>query len=176
MGAARVLISTQTVGSGGAASVTFSSIPATYTDLKLVASTRSDRTAGSVSNIYLQINSITSSVYSFKQVSGTGSTTDSNQGASVAPTSASIGHTSQATHTANTFGSLEFYIPNYSGSTIKSLSSESVQETNDFPAYTTLSAWLVNNTAAVSSLTLTTTSTFNFAQHSTFSLYGISKS
>ena len=37
--------STVTVGAGGAANITFSSIPSTYTDLKLVWSARSARTA-----------------------------------------------------------------------------------------------------------------------------------
>jgi hypothetical protein len=169
------LIQAQTLGAS-AASVVFSSIPSTYTDLKLVASTRSDRNAGSVSNIYVKVNSITTSVYSIKQLSGTGSTTDNNSVASAAPTSASAGHTSQTTDTASTFGSFEFYIPNYAGANAKSASAESVQENNATAAYATIEAWLMADTAAVTSLTLTTTSTFNFVQYSTFYLYGIKNS
>jgi hypothetical protein len=169
------LIQAQTLGSS-AASVTFSAIPATYTDLKLVGSTRSTRNAGSTSNIYLQVNSITTSVYSFKQVAGTGSVTDNNQGSSVAPTAASLGFTSQSTDTASTFGSFEFYIPNYAGSNNKSLSADAVQENNATGAYASLTAWLLANTAAITSLTLTTTATFSFAQYSSFYLYGIKNS
>ena len=169
------LIEAKTLGSS-AASVTFSSIPGTYTDLKLVGSTRTTRNVGSTSQIYLQVNSITTSVYSFKQVSGTGSATDWNQGSSVAPTAATIGQTSQSTDTASTFGNFEFYIPNYAGSNNKSLSADSVQENNATAAYASLTAWLMANTAAITSLTLTTTATFSFAQYSSFYLYGIKNS
>jgi hypothetical protein len=144
--------------------------------LKLVASTRTNRSVGSVSNLYLQVNSITTAVYSIKQLSGTGSTTDNTSVTSAAPTSATAGHTSQSTDTANTFGSFEFYIPNYAGSNNKSLSSDAVQENNASAAYASLTAWLMANTAAITSLTLTTTATFSFAQYSTFYLYGIKNS
>jgi hypothetical protein len=169
------LIEAQTLGSS-AASVTFSSIPATYTDLKLVGSTRTTRNVGSVSNLYLQVNSITSAVYTIKQLSGTGSAADNNTASNVVPTSASVGHTSQSTDTANTFGNFEFYIPNYAGSNNKSLSSDAVQENDASAAYSSLTAWLMANTAAITSLTLTTTATFSFVQYSSFYLYGIKNS
>ena len=157
-----------------AASVTLDNIPQTgYTDLKLVASTRTDRNVGSVSNIYVTINSITTSVYSIKALSGTGSALDNNSTTNGAPTNTLAGHTSQSTDTASTFGSLEVYIPNYAGATAKSASVESVQENNATGAYATINAWLINDTAAITSITLTPTSTFNFVANSTFYLYGI---
>jgi hypothetical protein len=160
--------------SANAASVTLDNIPQTgYTDLKLVASTRTDRNVGSVSSIYVTINSITTSVYSIKALSGTGSALDSNSTTNGAPTNTLAGHTSQSNNTASTFGSFEFYIPNYAGATAKSASVESVQENRATGAYATINAWLINDTAAITSITLTPTSTFNFVANSTFYLYGI---
>ena len=56
-------------------SVTFSSIPATYTDLKVVASIRSDR-AGAESNLTLKFNSSTSG-YSRRELYGNGASAGS---------------------------------------------------------------------------------------------------
>jgi hypothetical protein len=45
MATSTTLIASSTVGSGGAANVTLSSIPSTYTDLKILASTQDSRGA-----------------------------------------------------------------------------------------------------------------------------------
>ena len=51
--ATEVLLDSYTVGSGGISSVTFSNIPQTYTDLKIVAST----VTGGFDWIYIAFNS-----------------------------------------------------------------------------------------------------------------------
>jgi len=83
---------------------------------------------------------------------------------------------SGANATANTFGNDELYIPNYTGSTYKSISSDTVSESNgSAPSDAIASLWagLWNNTAAITSITLSPGAGGTFVQYSTFHLYGI---
>jgi hypothetical protein len=161
---------------GSQSSVVFNSIPSTYTDLKMVGSLRTDRATGSVATVSLKLNSTTTSVYSSKELGGTGSASDYGQYSNVAPTALYVGRVSQSTDTANTFGSLEVYIPNYAGSTTKSVSCESVQENNATAAFAQMTAWLCTDTSPITSMTFTTNSGTSFVQYSTFYLYGIKNS
>ena len=166
-----IKIASNTVGSGGASSVTFSSIPSTYTDLLLKISARA-----SFSDYDLQLNvhlNGNTSNYSQRAVFGTGSNVYSYT-ATIAGYAASV---MGALGTANTFGNAEVYVPNYAGSTNKSYSVDNVTELN---ASTNnrldLLAGLWSDTSAVSSMTITTAGGTSFVQYSTFTLYGISKS
>ena len=163
------LISRQTVGSAGAASVTFSNIPATFTDLNLVFSARnSDATA--VRDFRVQFNSDTAAnyfnmeVYGISGSAGSGSnTTNQIQGACNADTS-----------TASLFTNISLYVPNYASSNHKSISIDNATENNstsDAQLRLIASKW--SNTAAITSIQITTNSG-NYMQYSTFSLYGIS--
>jgi hypothetical protein len=146
-----------------AASVTFASIPQTgYTDLKIVAAARTDTTTP---NIMITLNGSTSS-FTNKVVYGTGSSALSTSYARF------VGYASMSTDTASTFGNSEIYIPNYSGSTNKSFSSDAVHENNATAANAGLSAGLWSNTAAITSVGLSPDSG-NFVANSTFSLYGL---
>ncbi|CAB4173630.1 hypothetical protein UFOVP973_1, partial [uncultured Caudovirales phage] len=60
-----VLLNSNTVGVGGTASVTFSSIPQTYTDLMVRISARSTLSGAKV---IVQINGVTSSSYQGKNL------------------------------------------------------------------------------------------------------------
>ncbi len=62
-----------------AASVTFSAIPATYTDLVIRCSGRSDSSFSAVLDLYLSFNGSTAT-YSRTQIRGYGSTADSSNG------------------------------------------------------------------------------------------------
>jgi hypothetical protein len=70
-------IATTTLGSA-AATVTFSSIPATYTDLVLIISGAKTNTGNS--DVYWQANSDTSSLYSQTSLYGNGSAAGSDRG------------------------------------------------------------------------------------------------
>jgi hypothetical protein len=159
-----------TVGSGGAADITFSAIPNTYTDLVVKVSSRS-AAAGINDTISLQFNGDTGANYSRRQLYGTGSAagSDSQSGMDRAQSAPTNGNGS----TANTFSSTEFYISNYSGNTQKSISSESVQETNAATAYMGLMANLWTGTAAVSSIKIFAQGG-NLLQYTTAYLYGVS--
>jgi len=150
------------------ASVTFSNIPQTgYTDLKIVGSARatSATTYGQVTMIF---NGSTTG-YSSKNLEGGDGVANSYSTSST--TSLTAGYVSAGNATANTFGTFEVYIPNYTSSNNKSVSVTSAGETNAANGiYMNLFANLWSNTAPISSITLTSG---NLAQYSTFSIYGV---
>jgi hypothetical protein len=164
-------IYTQTVGSGGAASVTFNNIPQTFTDLKVVISGRTNRAlVNDEANMY--INNSSSSIYSSTRIQGDGS------GATSTRTSAysvfiNWGDVPGASATSNTFGNLEIYIPNYTSSNFKSLILDTVLENNATYGTQSLYSGLWASTAAITSLSFNPRVGPNFVQYSTFSLYGI---
>ena len=163
------LINSVTVGSGGAADITFSSIPATYTDLLLKISTRTDF-ASVNDNIKITYNSLTTS-FSMIRLYGSGSAAGTS---SVSDNTASI-VTNGTSSTSSTFNNADLYIPNYTSSNYKSYSIDSVSETNATGTYMYLSAGLWSNTAAITSIGLLPQQGTNFLQYSTAYLYGISK-
>lgn len=165
------LIETVTVGSGGAASIEFTSIPQTYTDLQLVVSGRS---TGAVvaANISMTFNG-SATGYSTRNVWGNGSVVQ-NDSSSTSFIYGSVA-VSGASATASVFGNSSFYIPNYAGSTNKSVSMDFVTENNATTAYNVLVAGFWSNTAAITQITMVLNSG-NFAQYSSASLYGIKNS
>jgi len=163
------LIASNTVGSGGASSVTFSSIPQTYTDLVLKSSVRSTSTDNWLN---ISFNGTSATVnWSARWIGGTG--TAANSSSSTNSTYSVLENDS--TTTASTFSNSEIYIPNYTSANAKSLSLDNVFENNATAAQSFLMASLWNNTAAITSMTLTPSSV-NIAQYSTFYLYGIKNS
>ena len=166
------LISNVVIGSGGAANIEFTSIPATYTDLKLVLSGRTTRSAVG-EEIAFRVNSLSTSIYSSKFIfalsSGASSATESSvtqcYGGTVPSTNA----------TSNTFGSLQMYIPNYAGSNHKPMSFESVLANNSTSAYELwVSSYVVATNSAISSINVYPINSGSFVQYSTAYLYGIS--
>jgi hypothetical protein len=164
------LISSVTVGSGGAANIEFTSIPNTYTDLKIVFSLRDASNTGDVWDwLDLTFNSNTSN-YSARMLYGTGSAT----GGTSNTTQIKYGYYTSSTATASTFGNGEIYIPNYLDSNYKSILGNAVSENNATAAIATLQAGLWSNSSTITSVKLT--ARISFAQYSTAYLYGISKS
>jgi hypothetical protein len=162
------LISSVTVGSGGAASVEFTSIPATYTDLviKLSARLTTSPESSPWSSVYVSLNGSGSS-FAYKLLYGSGSSAASQSGTT------QIAWVDSSDATASTFGNAEIYIPNYAGSNYKSISTDFVTENNSTAALMGLNATLWSNTAAITSFAVAPASG-NFTQYSTAYLYGIS--
>jgi hypothetical protein len=156
--------------SSSAASVTFSSIPATYTDLVLRTSTRDDR-ADTQNAIRMRINGNTSTVYSLTRIFGDG-TNPSSQRLSNQDFS-QIYYENSANTTANTFTNGEFYFPNYLASQNKPISAFMAQERNLTEAFIANSAILFSSTAVITSLSFEPASS-SFVSGSSFYLYGIS--
>jgi hypothetical protein len=166
-------IASVTVGSGGSATIAFSSIPATYTDLIVKVSGRSTSGGGDCS---VTFNGSGGTAYSSRLIYGDGSAaaTATSTGAAFATWGA--GAINRSTTTSNTFANTDIYIPNYAGSNYKSLSTDSVEENNATQAYSELAASLWADTAGITSITLTPSSSGNFVQYSTATLYGIKNS
>jgi hypothetical protein len=161
-------IATVTVGSGGAASIDFTSIPGTMTDLMVVVSTRASDGYPDT-GIWIQFNGSTSS-YTRRTLYGTG------DGGKASTTASDIFFYSPATTaTANTFGNSTFYIPNYAGSTNKSVSVDTVNENNAAYSLSGITAGLWSNTAAITSIKIVSATASNLLQYSTATLYGITK-
>lgn len=74
-------IATTTVGSGGTATVTFSSIPATYTHLQIRCLMRTDRAVAYTATNW-RFNSDSSSNYSYHAITGDGATATADAGVS----------------------------------------------------------------------------------------------
>jgi len=164
-------ISTVTVGSGGASSIDFTSIPQTYTDLVIKISARNDR-ANVVDYYKVKFNSSATS-YSERVVYGNGTnpTSESNNATTYAFNFAING----ASSTASTFSNTEFTIPNYTSANFKSYSTDAVTENNATTAYAALTGGLWSNTAAITSISFESANFANFVQYSTATLYGIRK-
>jgi hypothetical protein len=168
-----VKIASVTVGSGGASSIAFTSIPATFTDLCVLLSVRSATSFGSGSEgLGLAINN-TYSGYSTLTIFGNGSSATSYAN----PTYRDIARTNSADQTANVFSNVSVYIPNYTSTTNKSVSTDGVAENNGTTALATLSAFIQTVTVPITSLYFdNATSGGNYVQYSTATLYGIKNS
>lgn len=165
-------LATTTVGSGGIGSITFSSIPGVYTDLMLLISGRATYSNGQDCElIEIQFNGSSANLSGRRLYAitpstlGTGSSPTNGGGIDVGPISA-------INNTANVFGTVEVYIPNYASSNFKTISAEGIQE-NQGAAQLEIIGNIWSNTSAITSITLLTNHASNFVQHTTATLYGI---
>lgn len=157
-------LSTVTVGAGGAATIAFTNIPQTYTDLVIRMSGRSTTTDV---DMFFTFNSNTSN-YTRRVLRGTGSNASSTtNNDNYATTIDGSGETS------NTFANLEMYIPNYASSNFKAYSIDDVFENNSTTAYQYLLGGSWSNTSPATSLTFYFLSGGTFAQYTTATLYGV---
>lgn len=158
------LIETKTL-TGTAASIEFTSIPQTYTDLLVLVSLR-----GTTSQIYILTDIFfngSTTGFSSRGLEGNGSSAVSYTNSTIY-----INAGNGATSTANTFSNHSIYIPNYAGSTNKSVSVDGVSENNATTAYASIQAGLWANTAAITSIQIKARAD-SFVAGSTVSLYGI---
>lgn len=161
-------IATVVVGSGGTSAINFTSIPQTFTDLKIVLSSRSLQ-----GNVYgggrLEFNSSTNN-YSWRRLRGDGSAAASDN--STSATSITNWDMNGANATASVFSNIEFYIPNYTSSNYKSVFVDYVGENNATEAHMGMVAGLWSDTSAITSIKLYSGGG-NLVQHTTATLYGI---
>ena len=160
------------VFSSNAMSVTFSAIPATYTDLML-------RISGltSYGNYYddlkIIINSDTATNYSYTAVYGNGTS-----GGSLASSGLSFANARFCMNGSfsSGFGNAEVYIPNYLVSAHKQISSFGVAERNSADTNLGATAILWRNNASITSLILSSANNGTLQSNSSFYLYGIKNS
>jgi len=163
-------IATYSVGSGGSSSIEFTSIPATYSHLQVRVIARGTNASSSIYQ-KIQFNSDTSSVYADHYLLGDGASTSA--GASVNAAFIGVGSTTAANATASIFGSIIIDILDYANTnkfkTIRNLEGFDVNGSGGMVA---LTSGLWRSTSAVTSIKFTP-SAGNFAQYSSFALYGI---
>lgn len=165
------LISAVTVGSGGASSIDFTSIPSTYTDLVLKCSLRTNYSGSNYGYVDLKFNG---SAANFTARRLLGYSTAANSSSS---TQFNAPQNSDAA-TSSTFSNMEIVIPNYAGSNYKSISVDSVTENNSGSAeaaFCTLLAGLWSSSSAINQLTISPWSSYGTVlnQYSTAYLYGV---
>lgn len=168
-----ISIGSTTVGSGGASSISFSSIPSTYTDLILFLSLRNDSAGAVGRTVNVTFNGSTSG-YSYRMIEHTGTNiyTGSGTSASSLPLAVSIGPAA----TSNVFSNTFIYIPNYAGSKNKAVSSDDTMENDSSSIYSHVVRGMWSNTNAITSINLVNDNASNFTQYSTAYLYGIKNS
>lgn len=164
----QTLIASATVGAGGATNIDFSSIPGIYTDLVLVISARSG-SAGDT--LWMRFNNDSSTVCTDRWVVGDGATASSSSSGGNA--FLRLG-TITSGDTANTFNSFQVVIPNYAGSTNKTVSTDAVNENNATTSYQRITAGIWPVTSAITRITISNNGS-SISQYSTAYLYGTLK-
>jgi hypothetical protein len=157
-------ISTVTVGSGGQATITFSSIPATYKHLQI----RYINTTTTVNqNLTFRFNGDTGSNYAWHRLLGDGSSAIAD-GVSTT-TGMNIGRSGG---NSTSFAAGVFDVLDYSN-TSKNKTARTLYGTDqNGSGLIFLASGLWQNTAAITSITITS-GAGDFAQYSQFALYGI---
>jgi hypothetical protein len=158
--------------SGSVASIDFTSIPSTYTDLILDISLRSNRSDISTAyndGVLMTFNG-SGTGYLNRAVEGTGSSVAAFTGLT---SSINLNQIPTINATASTFSNTLIYIPNYAGSNNKSLSLDYAQENNMTFSLLGLTAGVWSNTAAITSIKLAPQVGTAFLQYSTAYLYGV---
>lgn len=169
------VISSQTLNTN-TSTISFNSIPQTYTDLVLRITTRSSSSA-QPDWIYLTSNSNTGSIYSWVRIQSNGSASSAARQAATTPVASGasyFGFITGTSDTADSFASVEMYIPSYTNSTYsKQVSVHSITTNNATLSYQNLYANLIGSSAAISSISLSAQG--NFVSGSSFILYGVKK-
>ena len=165
-------IATANVGSGGIVSVTFSSIPATYTHLQIRGSVQASTTNQQYNNVRLELNSDTTNAnYNIHLLYG--------QGSSALATTTQfplIGYMQDKTSGANTYSGFIIDVLDYANTNkYKTLRSLFGGDVNMAGGVLGLQSELWMNTAAITTITLTATNGTSplFTQYSQWALYGI---
>jgi hypothetical protein len=175
----------QVVTAGTATTVSFSSIPATFTSLLIIGQASDTAASTSFATATLQFNADTAANYMWKYFGNIGA------GASLASWTGSGGDAGQAvsassigcmqvpgTSNANAVAMTTIEIPNYAGTTFHKLvqsktfghNGATLATTTAINGYTMWGKWA--NTAAITSIVITKATTA-FTNGSTFTLYGI---
>ncbi len=158
-------IATVTVGAGGTSTITFSSIPSTYQHLQIRYIARNSSLS---SNTVMTFNSDSAGNYSTHYLLGNGASASS-----AGEVNSTYIYTDILSQTSTSYAATIVDVLDY-------------KDTNKYTTARSLSGldmngsgtvWLVSgawrNTAAVNSITFKIGAGFNFAQYSSFALYGI---
>jgi hypothetical protein len=158
------LIASQTLGSA-ASSITFSSIAASWTDLRLVF-VGTGNTAGM--SVLLQFNGDTATNYSITELWGDG--TNIFSGSGINRTLITLTYADGLRTSVPSFRTADIF--SYAGSTYKTvLTTESSDFNGSGSVCRTVQLW--RSTSAITSIYVFSSSTFTFSSGTTAQLYGI---
>jgi hypothetical protein len=160
-------LQTVTVGSGGASSITFSSIPSTYTHLQI----RAMSLTSSAVQIRLDLNGLTGSQSVYSRHHLTGIAAGPVAGGSASPASQFLNQGVATDATYPTVNILDFldYANTNKYKTIRNLTGI---DRNTTDGAITLSSHLYMDTTAISTISISANGA-NFNQYSSFALYGV---
>ena len=162
-------IATVTVGAGGAATISFSSIPATYKHLQLRLYAKSTRAAGNAGDaINMRFNSDSGTNYSYHQLQGNGTTAS----ASGLATQSQIQIERAGDATASIVGVMIVDILEYANTNIYKTTRNLGGVDFNGSGYVTLMSGNWRSTAAINAISLDPNAG-DFAQYSQAALYGI---
>lgn len=163
-------IATVTVGSGGSSTITFSSIPSTYTHLQVRGIMRTDR-ASTTDYLYLRFNSDSGSNYAYHRLNGNGSTAGAD--ASSSTTAIIFDRAGAASATASIFGGFVMDILDYANTNKYKVSRSLGGVDTNGGGEIHIESGLWQNTNAITTVTITSGTSSTFQQYSHFALYGI---
>lgn len=162
-------IATVTVGSGGVASIDFTSIPSTFKHLQLRGSVRSSQ-ASAGSSLRMRFNGDSGSNYDYHAIYGNGSSAAAEN---IAPVNIMlVGNCPAASSGSNIFNANVIDLLDYTNTNkYKTVRFLDGYDTNG-GGQVTFGSDLWMNTTAITSISITA-ATGNFVQYSQFALYGI---
>jgi len=169
------LIATKTVPADGTASITFSAIPQTYRDLKILVSARDDRAGQPVSDLSVRVGYNgtinTGSIYSYRRIWGNSSAAGGDLSSS---TYMYIGMASASDSGANTFGNTELYFPRYTSAYQKSCITMGTSGNYGSVAWLVINTALANTSNPITDIQISANyGSGNYITGSTFYLYGV---
>ena len=169
-------IATVTVGASSVSTITFSSIPGTYTHLQIRAIAQTNRGTFGTDGMSLRMNGDTTGSYNYHYLRGSGSTVTSAAGTGSYTNIVEVGTASVGTTTGGTFGAHIIDILDYANTnkykTMRNLHGNDINGTvGGSPGFVGLTSALWMKTDAITSLVFTGDSPFT--QYTHFALYGI---
>lgn len=167
-------IATTTVGAGGTSTITFSSIPQTYTHLQVRLMAKNTSTANTGDYASLRFNSDSGMNYTYHRLKGDGSTASAYGAATGTFDSVVLERitTSKSGFATELQGVVICDILDYTNTNKYTTTRSLGGYDNNGSGEILLMSALWTNTAAITSITLTTPSA-NFTQYTSAALYGI---
>ena len=162
-------IATSTVGSGGVSSVTFSSIPATFTHLQIRATVRGGF-GGVEEQFKIRFNGSTAT-YASHWLEGDGST--AYAGNTFGDNQILLRYVAAGGSAASIFGVLVLDILDYANTSKNTTTRTLMGYDKNGAGKVTLTSGLWNNTSAISSISIVPKDGSSWVEYSSFALYGI---
>ena len=164
-------ISTVTVGSGGSASASFTSIPATYTHLQIRAIGRTNRASATNDPFKIVFNSDTGSNYSNHYLQGDGSSASAFADVNAGFIAAYLATATSAT--ASAFGTIVVDILDYTNTNKYKTTRSLGGFDNNGSGIVSLVSGNWRNTNAITSITISQQVGSSWNEYSSFALFGI---